>query len=418
MNLYFKRVYSYQMKPMKYIFVSVLLALVGIMPAVGQTNTGGGQQPPQEEKNKIQSQSTNMNENLANPVILEPSRSAQSPGFYRGQTETLRRAVDFNKYDAKSWLGYYKAERYSYYTKTSNDINTDQQSELDKIVDEMSQYVPTSYEFNYAKYLNGNHDIRLFGFLAKAYEINPKATELFDQFVSYYELTGDAVRKTDWCKKLNESGEIPKEIMEFAYNLLVSLDENAVIITHGEMDSHSSFIWQTVKNHRKDVLILYMDLLEKPEYREKKFRELGINVTASPYTNKAAFVAEFLQKSSLKRPSYLATTVAPDLIRPIQSKLFLTGLAFKYSEKGFDNLPVIAENWEKKFRKEELAKKIAQGSVSAKINMNYVPGLLLLRDYLLSKGLNDKAKATEELALKIGSEGGKEQQVRTMIMKK
>jgi len=65
---------------MKYIFVSVLLALGGIMPAMGQTNTGGGQQPPQEEKNKIQSQSTNMNENLANPVILEPSRSAQSPG--------------------------------------------------------------------------------------------------------------------------------------------------------------------------------------------------------------------------------------------------------------------------------------------------------------------------------------------------
>lgn len=405
--------------PLKYCLI-VLATLWGASTVLAQGNT---QKTEEERKKNEVNPATNINQNLqenniAVPALAEPSRSAQSSGYYRSQTETMRKAVDFNQYDAKSWLGYYKAVRYSYYTKTSNDISEDQQSELNAIVNEMGKYVPNSYEFNYAKYLNGNHDIRLFGFLARAYELNSKATEIYDQFVAYYELTGNANKKTEWCKKLNESGEIPREVMELNYNMLVSLDDNAVLITHGEMDSYPAYIWQNIKKVRPDVTILYIDLLEKAEYRERKFKELGIQVQKDPVKQKAGFVAELSQQSAQKRPTFLAGTVAPELLKPIQSNLYLTGLAFRYSPNGFDNLPELAENWERKFKKEELSKKITPGTLAAKMNMNYVPGLILLAEHLRNTGKTEKAQIAEDLALKIATEGGKEQQVKNLLKKK
>lgn len=380
-----------------------------------------------EEKNNMQNAAGNSNpvmnnsiqeNNVVLPAINEPSRTAQSNVFYDKQSNAYKSAVEFNQLDAKAWLGYYESERYSFYTKTSNDINAENQEKLNEIISEMGKYVPNSYEYNYAKYLNGNHDVNLFGFLARAYELNPKASELYDQFVAYYELTGNASKKSEWCKKLNESGEFSKEVMEFSYNLLAGLPSNAVLITHGEMDTYPTFIWQTVKKFRPDVLVLYIDLLEKSDYRIKKSQELGFSSSIDPVSNKPSFVQDICQKISPKRPVFLASTLAPELLKPIKEQLFNTGLAFRYAPGGIDNLADLETNWERNFKTEELRKKISPGTIASKINMNYVPGLLLLSESLKQKGMSDKAKLAEELALKIAAEGGKEQQVRTLLNKK
>ena len=376
-------------------------------------------QVKQKAETNVQVQNSaveNSSTNTVNPVVNEPSRSAQTGYFYRQQTGNYRTAVQTKPNDAAAWANYYKTERYGNYTKTSNNINTGAQENLNEIVVEMEKNVPNSYEFNFIKYLNGNHDVTLFPYLQKAYELNPTSTELIDEFVAYYELTGNSAKKKEWCKKLSESKDIAKEVMEFDYNLIIALEKNAVLITHGEMDTYPLFIWQNVNNIRNDVMVLYLDLLEKDDYRNRKLQELGVTISANFHSSQAQFLAELAQKLS-NRSVYFSSTVSTEILKALKGNLFLTGLAFKYSEEGFENVQEIANAWETKFKKEVVSKKVTSGTLASKINMNYVPGLILLAEYFRSQGLNDKAKLAEELAIKLAAEGGKEQQVKLLLNK-
>lgn len=412
---------------MKSIRSTILFAALCPFLAIAQVNTGAAQ----EEKNKQSVESNtfqnNLNENSVNvsknnpsavPSISEPSRTGQTSTFYKSQSNALHAAVLANPYDARAWQNYYEAELYSYYTKTSNDISEDQQEVLNGILADMGKYIPETFEFHYITYLNGHHDTKLFGHLARAYELKPNATELYDEFVAYYEMTGDATKKAEWCKKLSESKEVSRETMEFTYNLIIGLEKNAVLFTHGELDTYPSFIWQSVKKTRTDLIILDLDLLEKDDYRNAKLSSLGISSVIHPLKNKAAFLEDVALKLSASKPVYLATTVAPEILASMKSKLFNTGLAFRYSNNGFDNIPLLMENWEGKFKKDELSKKVTPGTLTAKMNMNYVPGLILLAEHLRSIGANEKAKIAEDLAVKFAQEGGKEQQVKTMLNRK
>lgn len=400
--------------------ISLLVFGISSSLVFAQHNTN---QKTEVENNKqniqLQENSVNINYNNSsntNPAVNEPSRSAQTGYFYRQQTGNFKTAVNIKPNDAAAWANYYKSERYSNYTKTSNDINKSEQKDLDAIVDEMAKNVPNTYEYNYIRYLNGNHDISLFPYLQKAYELNPNSTELIDEFVAYYELTGNYAAKKEWCAKLENSKEIPDAVMEFDYNMIIALEKNAVLITHGEMDTYPLFIWQTVHNIRPDVIVLYLDLLEKDDYRSRKMREMGIQVSTDIHQQPVQFLEQLAEKLSAK-PVYFATTVSPDILKPLQAKLYLTGLAFKFSESGFENLQDIENAWEKKFKKEALSAKIQYGTLAAKMNMNYVPGLILLSEYFKSKGLSEKARLAEELALKLAAEGGKEQQVKVLLNK-
>jgi hypothetical protein len=412
------------MKSIRFIW---LFAAFGPIWTYAQVNTGAAQEEKNKQSVESNSVQNQLNENSTNvsksnpsavPSIAEPSRTAQSSTYYRTQSSALHAAVMANPYDARAWQNYYEAELYSYYTKTSNDISEEQQDVLNGIVTDMAKYIPETFEFHYISYLNGHHDTKLFGHLARAFELRPNATELYDEFVAYYEMIGDASKKAEWCKKLNETKEISKETMEFTYNLIIGLEKNAILFTHGELDTYPSFIWQSVKKTRTDLIILDLDLLEKDEYRVAKLNALGVSSNIHPLKNKAAFLDDVASKLSASRPVYLATTVAPEILGALKSKLINTGLAFRYSNNEFDNLSFLMENWEGKFKKDELSKKITPGTLTAKMNMNYVPGLILLAEHLRSIGANEKAKIAEDLAVKFAQEGGKEQQVKTMLNRK
>jgi len=347
--------------------------------------------------------------------MIEPSRSANGARYYETQSVTYRSQIDFSPKDANAWENYYKATRFSNYSKTSNNITAEEQKELDAIVKEMEKNVPGTYQFHFVTYINGNNDVNLFPHLQKAYELNPKSTELLDEFIIYYELTGNDAKKTEFVKKLNTSKEISPDIIEFNYNLLNSLEQKSILITHGEMDTYPGWILQDVKRTREDVKIVYIELLEKDDYRNNLLKGLGITVTADFKTSRSSFLKEFAEKSN--RPVYFASTVAPEILKPFQSNLYLTGLAFKYSAADFENQSVLASNWENVFKKDVLLKKNLPGSIQSKMNLNYIPGLLMLKEYYESVNKNDKAKLTEEMALKLASEGGKEQQVKAYLKK-
>ncbi len=393
----------------------LLFCLTGVL-GVAQVVNGQSTNTVTNENTKVEAnknlQSLELNNGLANPSNV----ANFTPSTFETESVKLSQEVLFEPNSATNWGNYYRAERYSNYSKTSNDLTGTEQKDLDAIVKSMEKYVPDSYEYHYLTYLNGNNNTDLVNHLEKAYALDAKSTEVMIAYTSYYEIMGNDAKKKEFCKNLSTAGIYSGAMLEFNYNLLNSLEQNAILITHGENDTYPSWIQQNVKNVRTDIKILYIDLLENDEYREKELKELGIDVSVDIATDKAGFLKE-LASESKTRPVYFANTVAADLLKPMNANLYLTGLAFKYSETEFDNVAVLKKNWTEKMQLEVLnSDKIKSGSIESKMNLNYLPGVLLLYENYLKDG-NKEAVKFKELALKLGTEGGKEHQVRLYLEK-
>ena len=143
-------------------------------------------------------------------------------------------------------------------------------------------------------------------------------------------------------------------MLNWGYNILSELDENAVLFTCGDNDTYSGWIIQAVKNFRKDVTIVNTSLIMIDDYRNRLFKELGYPSLElkTPQSNEEydantnLIFAHFFKG---KRPVYVSATAMSFFEKEFGSKLYVTGLAYKYSESEFDNVSLIRRNYEKRY---------------------------------------------------------------------
>ncbi|MBL4706021.1 MAG: hypothetical protein JKY54_15960 [Flavobacteriales bacterium] len=265
--------------------------------------------------------------------------------------------------------------------KAAIDANTKQitvveQKELDVIVEKMEAEVPASAEFHYVKYVNSNYDVTKVDHLHKAYELSNNKVELYDDYIAYYELTHNEAKKTEFCSKLYKSKSIPSGIMDYNYNVLMSLEKNAIIFVNGFDDTYPIWMHQHVKGIRKDVTILNVDLLGVDAYRNNKMKSLGVTSNVNYNIDRVGFIKSIAKENPTK-PIYFALTLNQIAIKEVKEHLYLTGLALKYSPKPMDNIPVLEKNWENSFRVASLDQTHSNSTVK-KMNNNYILPLMLL----------------------------------------
>ncbi len=307
-------------------------------------------------------------------------------------------------------MNFYFFKREQSISKFSKEINEKEQTELDSIVIELKNQNPNSYEYHYVNYVNSNYDINAFNELEKANEISPNNVELYDKFIAHYELTNNSNKKKAYCKQLYESNIIPEGILEYNGNVLNSLEPNAILFTNGSDDTYPAWVQQEVKNVREDVTILNLDLLSNQQYREKKFTQNGLIKTKVP-------VSDIIYQTSVNNPNqpiYIGLTVNPNVLLKLKDHLYLTGLAFKYSTKDYNNVAETVSRWEHLFTQNELMKPVTNPTVK-QINLNYILPLIIIRDYYINTDQPEKKEETEELILKIAKEGNKEKQVQKYL---
>lgn len=345
--------------------------------------------------------------------ITDISKDFKSQHWYLSQAEVWRAKATENKKDATAWFNYYKAERYSNYTATSKEISLDEQKKLDAILDKMGESVENSFEYNYLMYVNGKNNPVLFSYLEKAYKSKPDNAETYDDFIGYYEMTGDKSKEKEFCSKLAQSKTIEDELYSYNHNVLLSLDKNAIIFTNGNDDTYPLFVLQSAS--RTDVSILNIDLLQNATYASAQFKNHGLSGdSACLLVSEPAKFYEYITRKNPDKPIYFALTIPKNNLEPISSNLYLTGLAYKYSKSGFDNLTVLKNNWETVFNisylfdNETRYSSLKYNSAVNKMNMNYImPMAVLFREYI-SKGEILKAENIKKQALIIAKRMSKE----------
>jgi hypothetical protein len=316
---------------------------------------------------------------------------------------------------AKQYQSLFLKSRDAAIDKNTKQINTTEQAKLDVMVGEMEEQVPASAEFHYVKYVNGNYDVTKVDHLHKAYQLSDNKTALYDDYIAYYELTQNESKKTEFCSKLYKSNSVPTGVMDYNYNVLMSLEKNSILFVNGSNDTYPIWMHQNVLNVRKDVTILNVDLLGVDAYRDKKLKTLGVSTKVNYNADRIGFIKSIAKENPTK-PIYFALTLTPEAIKGVKEHLFLTGLALKYSPKSIDNIPLLKKNWENSFQVASLDK-AHTNSLVKKMNNNYILPLMLLSMSYKAQGNVEQAMRLKTLALKIAKEGGKESQVNQYIQK-
>lgn len=270
-----------------------------------------------------------------------------------------------------------------------------------------------AFNHNYSLYLNSEASNKNYKALLTAYSIDTTNNELYFELAKYYEVVNNKKSKKVFCSKLKAT-KLSSALKEYAYNTLISVEKNGILITYGEKDTYPIWILQTLENVRTDVKVLNYDLLVNPSYRKRMQKELGLRFSRS-YSQNINILKDVATKNSSK-PVYYSLTVSHLVLKELKSNLYSTGLALKYSKKKFDNIPVLKTNWETKFKKEYLVSTRNMES-DKKMHLNYVLPLLQLSAYYKDKNMTVKYQQLNSVILMLGKRANKYNEVKALLNK-
>lgn len=284
----------------------------------------------------------------------------KSTDWYKEQINAWKAELDKNNSNGYAWYNYYRANRNLLRTDT-HDQRTDAEKAavLETLISDMEKAAPETFEYNLCKWMNGGNDYEhLLPYLKKAVALGPERKELFSEIIVWAEVDRDIEKRNLYSEKYYKSDIAPPGLLYYNYNVIVGLKPNAIILTAGDNDTYPIWMLQS-QGIRTDITVLNTSLLRIDSYRNKVFKELGaakwdMNDIGADTLNKAekindrfcSKIVAHIAANSKKTPVYVALTTNECFTKPIEAKLYLTGLAYEYSEKNIDNIALLKKNIE------------------------------------------------------------------------
>lgn len=235
------------------------------------------------------------------------------------------------------------------------------------------------------------------------------------------ELSGDRTLVESICKEWYASGKFSSGMLNWNYNALMSVEQNAILFTQQESDTYPALMLQSALLVRPDVSVLSIQLLE-----DQKYRELIIGREGLFWIPKDCTLSDFIKlllkptggKTVPPKPVYFGSMTNKNLLQYDKEKLYLTGLALKFSTIAFDNVATLRYNYENRFHTDYLDLSFepeTDPTAVSRVNLNYIPAFLLLHRHYTATGESDKASRLQNLALRIARAGNREAEVRAFF---
>lgn len=110
------------------------------------------------------------------------------------------------------------------------------------------------------------NDVEGMRYLEKAIAIDPNFVDPWFLMVTHYMETGDEERLDVALRRILDSGIIADEVMDYNYNMIIGLEENAILITNGDNDTYPGWILTRILKIRPDVAVVNRSLLNTEWY--------------------------------------------------------------------------------------------------------------------------------------------------------
>ncbi len=353
--------------------------------------------------------------------------------WYITQQNLWKKEIEKTEKNGYAWLNYYRATRAlrhmaPYETDNWNQEKYDQyDKELKEILKKASKAIPNTFEFYVISgaekgLTNGGNEEYL-----KAAKIRPFDEEIIDELMIHYDLKLDAKNKNLYATKMFETNQLSVGILNWGYNILAELDENAILFTYGDNDTYATWIIQEAKNFRKDVTVINHYLIQDENFRNQLLKKLGYDpldlsfdglVSDNQLTPAYEKLLAHFYKG--KRPVYFVNS-RNDYTKNVEDKLFLTGLALRYSEQSIDNVAIIKRNFEKRYLLDYISEVFAcniSDQTGMHFNGMYLPAMIKLYQHYSESEDLERKKWMESLMLKVAQQNGKLEEVNAIIEKK
>lgn len=374
-------------------------------------------------------------------VIFVTALHAQSPqkvyritqeyysnDWYKIQSELWEKEIEKNPQNAEAWENYYYANRYARF----EDINSaERQAKLAKIIDEMGKAIPNSYEYTLLKAWN-SHDVDDISGFEKAYHMNPDRPDPLYSIITHYELAGNSNKVEDLYHALYKAHDTITPLLDYNYNVLMSIEDNGILITNGDNDTYPARMLQIVKGVRPDVTIINISMAMTEKYLTGQLRKNGykidfqkivnkvdVNPNDNPVEAKKQFLSALIADLLKNYPNvhiYFALTVYDPFKEQLKDKLYLTGLAELYSPAPLDNVALLRKNIEHQFRLDDVlqkwyAEEYVGKNMMSQMNLNYVPAFIKLAEHYQLAGESWRADLWAKKAKTLAKAGHNEELV-------
>lgn len=356
-------------------------------------------------------------------TVYSIAKEVRETSWYETQLKLWKAEIDKNNQNGDAWINYYRASRAMRNLAESGSANETKYKNLcAKIPSDLQKVMPESFEYYFiadleSGYAGSNDNLK------KAEALRPHDPQILDALIGHYHMERNDAKFCEYAMEMFKVNDQPVGVLNWGYNVLSELDENAILFTCGDNDTYGAWIVQGAKNFRKDVTVINTYLIRMDDYRNRLLKELGY----APLELKEAKTDEEILKNDKliyehffkgPRPVYVSTTTIGYFFEDYSDKLYLTGLAYKYSENSFDNESIIRRNYEKRYMLDYLKETFAYNIADLKgigFNSMYLPSMVkLYQQYSESEELNKKI-ALEPLMLKIAEQNGQESEILELL---
>ena len=355
-------------------------------------------------------------------------KEVKSFEWYQTQAKAWKSLLDREPENGPGWIYYYTANRMARLTDRSRweSARGEYFKNLSDIAGMAQNAIPGTYESIYIKLYNSapgypGYEKDLF----RAYELGGGRAEILDEMVLWYEMKRNGEKRKEFNKQWFLSNDVAPGILNYNYNVLQTLNDNAIIFTAGDNDTFSLWMLQDAIGVKTGVTVLNVPLLAKEEYRKKIFAELQIpefkfNAEQEKEPDSLSALSKAIIThviANAKRPVYLALTLDTRyyLDSEIQKDLYLSGLAMLYEKKEFDNMGVIRRHFENDYLLDYLRMNFAadpSAEVVAQMNTGYLPLLVKLCSHYKQSGEGEKLARVKKLIATISQKAGRAEEMK------
>jgi hypothetical protein len=334
--------------------------------------------------------------------ILPKTLVIKSKVWYAEQREAWALLVQSEPRNSAAWLNLYAASLFSH---ASKDV-------LDNVVVTMERNIPNTFEYWLVKSWHGGFNGESYNALSKAHSLKPEDVESYSLLQLFAEFALDSTNRARFSRGLYEGSQISPALLNYSYNVLMSLERSAILITEGESTTIPLFVLQDVLGVRQDVVILDLDMLASKEYRDKKFPMAQLQYTNIDVEHAgSAWICAQLPTQNPDRKFYYALTLGKENIQAIKEYLYVVGLASRHSVNDFDNISAIRRNIEKEFLLDYLQVDFngqSDSDAGHAFSANYLLPMVLLYEDYLREGNLEQGRKIWHLVEKIARETGKQ----------